>query len=142
MFEKLLDTFERIATALERIAAYAGNPNVKVANQTAAADPALPPATASKPATATKPKPAAAKPAETAPKKDVAAVPQTDDGLGETVTFETMRNKLVTVKHNEKLGPAKSSAILAKFGKLNEIKEDKFAEVVAACDALLVSVGA
>lgn len=141
MFEKALDALERIATALERIAAYAGSPNVKITNTAAADAPAA--GAASKPATTPKPKPATAtKPAETPAKKDVAAVAQADDGLGEAVTFEVMRNKLVTVKHNDKLGPAKSSEILAKFGKLDAIKEENFAAVVAACDKLLASVSA
>lgn len=136
MFEKFLDTFERIATALERIAAYAGNPTVKVTHNSTAAEAGK----ADKPA-ADK---AADKPTPT-PRKATKAEPA-DDGLGgdtataTTITFETMREKLVEVKMHEKLGKTKSDALLAKYGKLPDIKEASYPALVAECNKLLKSV--
>lgn len=137
MFEKLIDAIERIATALERIAAYANAPKATAAaGKTPAKDDAAASPLSGKPSSASKPD------APTEARKNGKVVePPADDGLGdEAITFEQMRQKLVDVKQHKKLGPAKSSAIFATYGKLPDIKESDYPKVVAECDKLLKSV--
>jgi hypothetical protein len=141
MFEKFLDTIGRIATALERIAAYQGSPAVKVTNNSTAAEAGAPSAGKAATTKASTGKSATTTKADTKPPKE-------DDGLGgadeseSAITFEQMRKQLVDVKMLDKLGKTKSDAILAKYGKLNEIKESDYPACVAECNKLLKSVGA
>jgi hypothetical protein len=135
MFEKILEVLERIATALERSAAYAN-----AAPKTTVSGPSGQGKTPLKEAAKDElnKSPVSGKPSSASKPKEVAA----DDGLGdEAVTFEQMREKLVEVKQHPKLGPTKSSALLTKYGKLPDIKESDYAKLVAECKKLLVSVG-
>lgn len=131
MLEKLFEILERIAVALERSAAYANTAPKTVVNNTAVD------------------KAPAGKTKEDGPVKRVngkvvePASALEGDGLGdepEAITFEQMRDKLVAVKQHTKLGKTKSDALLAKYGKLPDIKESDYPKLVAEADKLLKSV--
>lgn len=139
MFEKLIEALERIATAAERIAAYLNN----------APNKAAPAAAPGKAAGKDTKKDEAGNKTEFSGKPSSASNPKMptdgDDGLGDepkVISFEDMRAKLIAVKGHQKLGQTKSSAILAKYGKLPDIKESDYPAVVAECDKLLKTVGA
>ena len=150
------ETFDRIATALERIAAYQNRPPTQVVNEIHAETPAADPkkvihlarsvATDPGVAAATAKAATAARiaaiekeaiDAATAKAAKSAATNGHATNGAKVISFDEMKNGLVGVK--VKLGAEASRAVMGKVGATNvqEIKPEDFAKVAAECLRLM-----